>query len=441
MSTNSEALLKQAGNFISTGLNLPEGSVTIGIDNVNNGEFTSSGLSFKIKGVEILDITKVEKQILEILDKVPAVKEVLQTVPEENLITKIASKLNELTQSSPISEGILKWSGFNPDIAKKDNNLHDYAIEAESNSHGVLFYINIPHDSKDENPKTKTEEVEASIKKSLPSIKATLTDTTIKYITQNLQHEGKPEAEIAQEIEKARAGMEKLDISVNLASDTRISVTIRSPEQEAAIKNNDHSQGDDTLRASNPLHELSETVLERDKQNNPDASSQLKKAVSRAFLFGGDDKIFSIIAGRRDIANAIAKEAKKNPDKQDEFNEILNSSLFKKHDRNWFSDQTKEAGRAPATPVFIIHPDKPDTIELRINEISQEKLRPIIEAIANYQVPEQAAQQQLAATQAAAATQQPQVTQKEQPSVVTGAINEVLNFFGAGKQSLSPAAG
>ena len=102
MSTNSEALLKQAGNVISTGLGLPEGSVEIGTSGYSEGKNTN--IVFSIKGLDVLDQNNAEKQVLAFLDKFPAVKEVLQTVPDENLAVKELDKLRNLAESTGLNK-------------------------------------------------------------------------------------------------------------------------------------------------------------------------------------------------------------------------------------------------------------------------------------------------------------------------------------------------
>lgn len=258
-------------------------------------------------------------KVLAALDNIPAVRQILQTVSDENMARDVGNKLKIATE-------------------------------------GTEFYIKIPAD-KNTYPKEMIEKVDNNIKERLPEILASLTEGVIKYITKNLQHEGKSEQEIVEAVEKAKVDMVKLKTAVNIGNDNNLSVTIRSPEQEEAIKTRTGSSWEvpnnaDELKASNPLNELSSTLKEHEKQENPDASPQFNKALSRAFLYGGGEKameVFPLIAGRRDIYNAINKEAKKFPEKTQQFQEILASDLFKKH--GWGIEKD-EAGAAPAKPLF-----------------------------------------------------------------------------------------
>ena len=380
-----QAVLAQASNAVAAALELPvgEGYVTIGTGISPNNDLYSAEREHKdtnmvitIKGLGVdLDQKTAETNVLKALDQFPDLKKFLQLKFDEELVIAISKKLKNAAQGTDFDKYILAWSPFiNPEIIKDGNEyaIPNHAIDDMSmNAYGVTCSMRVPVD-KNTDPKELTEKVDANIKSRLPEIKATLTECTIKYITKNLQADGKSEAEIAQEVEKVKAEMEKLHISVNLDNQgTRVEISIRSTQQEEAFK---HKTGNswemrddaDKLKGSNPLSELSQMVSEDKKKTDPDASSQIEKALGRSFLYGGGEKameVFPLIAGKRDILNAIAREAKKFPEKAALFDEILASDLFKK--RGWGVEKG-DAAAAPAKPIFMKHYDKPDTLELWI---------------------------------------------------------------------------
>lgn len=439
MSTSSE-LLATAGNNISAQLGLPEGAVTIGtgdgasvVINENNSKTTNIAIGIKGIGAD-LDRAGAEKKILAALHQIPEVNKVLQTVYDPDLAKKLTAELQKLAESTTgLDPHILKWSGFAPKIAEQGayRGVDDHAIVSGSNDYGIETNIKVPVDGNtDGNDLAK--KIEATIKERLPAIKEELTTATVKYITQNLQHEGKSEADIAQAIEKTKADMAKLDFNIHLDNNI-INISISSPEQTEAVKKTSNkwltADNADALKASNPLSALSNIVLERDLKTNPDAAPQLNKALSRAILFGGGEKameVFPLIAGRRDIASLIAKEAKKFPEKEAEFKNILASDLFKKH----FGDiKEGEAGVVPSAPMFKKDHTKPDTIELWINDIAKDKIKGVIEAIAAHQPKaQQAAPPPIAETSIAA-------TAEQKPSSV---ITDVINYFSHGKAANDP---
>lgn len=438
MSTSSEALLNKASKVISAGLGLSEDSVTIGTGDKKevgfggNAEKDTTNIVLTINGLGS-DLNQIDAQnkILAVLDKIPDVKKVLQTIPDESLAVKAFNQLKNLAEGTNFNTKLLEWKGFDQKLIKEKQSIRDYAIDAVANAYGITFHISIATD-KNTDPKELTERTEENVKGRLPEIKALLADVTVKYITQNLQHEGKSEAEIATAVEKARTDMEKLNISLNLGRNGGIEVTIRSPEQTEAFKVSKDEwsspENADSLKASNPLHELSEVVLERDRKINPDASSQLKKAVSRAFLFGGGEKameVFTTVAGRSDIANAITKEATNFPEKEAEFKEVLSSDFFKKH--GWKTEHD-DAGAAPSQPLFKKNHEKPDSLELWIMDVNKDKVKPIIESIAAMHVAASPVQNSPAHAPARPTTEQPD-----------GVIEKVLAYF-TGKSEARGAA-
>lgn len=376
-----QAVLAQAGLAVSNALGLKAGDVVISSGVSPNNDIweaehqkKNTNLVITIKGIGIdLDQVTAEKKVLEALEQFPDIKKFVQLKSNETLASDVRDKLKIATQGTDFDKHILAWSPFaKPEILESDWAVTDHAIIPRADAYGVTFGINVPVDKNNPDPKELSEKVDKNIKERLPEIQEELTKCTIKYITKNLQADGKSEAEIAQAIEKVKADMEKLHISANLDNNgSNIEIAIRSPEQEDAFKN---KTGDswqvpdnaDILKASNPLNELTQTVTADESKTNPNAGSQFDKAIGRAFLYGGGEKameVFPLIAGKRDILNAIKKEATKFPEKAALFDDILASDLFKKHGYGVGKD---EAGAAPAKPIFMKHYDKPDTLELWI---------------------------------------------------------------------------
>lgn len=384
MSTESEQLLAQAGNNLATKLGLPEGAVFIGTGDKAEGGFPSiadnkdTHIVIKTRGLGAdLNQAEAEKKILEALHHSPAMRAVVETQSNAEQTAEVVAKLQHATQGTDFDQHILKSSIFNPEIAKKDYEIRDYAVQGAGNSPvGTELSIHIPADDK-VNPKEFAKKIETNIKSRLPEIQQSLAENTIKYVTKNLQHEGKSEAEIASKIAEVQTNMAKLEITTTVEGG-EFSIAIRSPEQKKIIADGLFAAFDKSaeLKATNPLNLLSETVTQHELDTNSGASSQLNKAISRAVLYAGGEKameVFPIIAGKKDVANAIKKEAKRFPEKEHAFHDILNSELFKTH--------SKEHPE-PAKPIFKKNPEHPDTLELWIN-IPKDKVKHTVEVLAH----------------------------------------------------------
>jgi hypothetical protein len=324
-----------------------------------------------------------KKQIREALGSLAPLTAIAQWKPEEKQVKELSDQLKAATSGTEFNTKLLEWPGFNPEIAKTGWGVSDYALSwVEENAYGVTFHLSIPT-TKNTDFKPLVEKVSADINNRLPEIKESLLQRVEKYTKQNLKAAGKNDAEVQQALTKVREDMGKVVISVN-AEGTNVKISLRSPEQAESFKTapNDYKKPDNAtaLKTGNPLNQLTSVVTE--KEPHP----QLQKALARSFLFTRDHKPtedFHLIAGRRDIKTAIAKELalvqKENPDREEAFKQILNSDVFKDHNL-WVSEPGKPDA-APPEPTIVKDADQHDTIKIQVS-LKEEQLKTAIRDLA-----------------------------------------------------------
>lgn len=374
-------------------------------------------LTIKDPNLDLMTKEEVRTAVLAGLNKLEPMKAVTLTVPDEKTATALHAKLKAATAGTSFDTRLLDWPGFNPEIAKKGWGVDDHAIaDVYEGAYGVEFDLRIPTDKKTDTKKVLGE-LKDNVTGRLPAIRAMLTDRTVKYVKHNLATAGKTSEEIAAAEEKTRADMARLEIHVNTQDEFGVRVTMRSPEQSAVVAANggkvDRYSGNpdnaDALRASNPLHQLTSSLTEAEREANPNASAQLPKAVARAFLFAGEKAAdeFALLAGRRDIQTAIAKELAKaitgHPEQAPLLQEILASNLFKNH-----SDWHQTEGSALSEPTIVRDATKPGETLVWINNVPEAQLKKAVLDLADVAPPTPSSilaahQQTLAATKQSAA--------------------------------------
>ena len=401
-----QMVLAQAGLAISNALGLKTGDVVITTGDITpktqvingqqihdgnrDGKFTN--LVININGLAYdLDPAKTEQLVSEALVKLPPITAVARVVSDDKMAVEIHDKLQALTEGTSFNQQLLKWAGFDPDVVSGDVPENDYAQSYfMTNAYGIEFGI-MAHPDKEHTPEELLHNViEPNFKERLPEIKELLIKRVEKFVSNGARSKGTSEEEITAGIAKIREEMDKLEITVN-KDERGVFFSIRSPEQAKAHAENKgadpHIEPDNTdaLIATNPLQfQLKETISEHKQETNPEAVSQLRKVIGRAFLYGGGEKamaIFPMIAGRRDIQSAIQKEAKKviaeHPQKAEAFKEIIDSPLFDK--QSPFND-IDDAGVAPPRLQFIKTPDDP-TLKVAI-KIDKSYVHKVFEELA-----------------------------------------------------------
>lgn len=334
---------------------------------------------------------------LKAMSEIEAMNAVAQTIPDEKLAPKLLNDIKTAIAGTKFNTKLLEWSGFNPDVVKNGWAVENHAITwVQANGYGIEFHLAVPVD-KNTDLKAQLEKVRDSIKADLPIIHKTLEDRTIKYVTENLTKDGKSKEDIEAKLAEIKTDFAKLEIDVNVdGNNNNIVVSIRDPDQaKAKAKGGTHAEPDnaDELRKHNSLHLLRDAVTEVEKEANPKASPQLHKTLGRAFLLSGEKAMerFPLIAGRKDIENAIAKELvhtiraaeKEAPEKvaalKAVLKEVQESNLLKEHG---YSVDPKNPDQAPPKPKFQKHFKEHDKMHIWI-EIPEEKIKPTIEALAN----------------------------------------------------------
>lgn len=400
MTPNTDPLLQKASATLAAKLG---GEVSIGVGNKQNDSFavpvdggspdeiTNLLITLKAPGVDANPKATQEK-ILNALAEVPAITAVAQTTPDEKLANTVWNQLKGIAEGTQFDKRLLNWTGFNADVEKKGEE-RDFSVKVprwEDTAFGVEFNISVPRgEGTAQGP--VVDKVAESIKSRLPAIKELLTKRVAKYTEQNMRKEGKSEDEIKLVLSKLPEAIQKLNIAVNADSgsgDNSITIALRSDQQVEAKKNapSDGSMPDnaDALRASNPLSALSHALTDDEKKANPEASPQLNKALGRAFLFGGDNAmdVFPLIAGRKDMKTAIAKELqgviKNNPEKAEAAKQILESDLFKAHDWDAAPNAT---GTAKPAPIFSKDATKENEMQVWLT-LPKDKVPETLQALA-----------------------------------------------------------
>ncbi len=252
-------------------------------------------------------------------------------------------------------------------------------------------------------------EIKQKIRPTTPNVKP------MKWsdIKKELEAKGPIEAAVVAKLDANIQASEKLvrkqmaELKFNIAShNNRLSVTIRSPEQEAAYKEaektdhmyRDPAEGADALRNSNPLTSLvvglsRESIPATD--TTPEISPQLHKALGRSFLFDKNKNPipdFALIAGRKDIQAAIATEMMKvlpeHPERKDQFAAMLNSNIFKQHEL-WHGSSIGQADTAKPYPFFEKVAGENDTVDISFSvrkdaDPAKNQLKHLIEGLAGH---------------------------------------------------------
>jgi len=409
MSTFAEQQLElaKAGLVISEKMGLPTGSVVLSTGYITGQDMKLNGpqiqnalhddkiinLVVSINGLNYdLDPAQTEQQIRDALSQLKPLTNIARIEKDDQMAVEIHDKLAKLTEGTSFNKKLLDWVGFDPEVVSGDWKPIDYSMYyLHTSASGIDLGI-MAHPNKEHTPEELLHNIiEPNFKERLPEIKKTLADRTIKYVTKGLRENGTPEPEIEAGIAKLREDIDALEITIN--RDSRgVVFSIRSPEQK---KYHEEHQGEDiriepdnndALIATNPLQfQLKSMVTEAEKAENPNASPQLHKALSRAFLYGGGEKameLFPMVAGRRDMVAALQKEAKKviaeHPEKAEAFKEIIDSPIFDK--QSPFAD-LEDAGVAPAKAKFYKTPDDP-TVKL-VMSVEKSKIHETISALAS----------------------------------------------------------
>ena len=385
----SETILK-AQSGLAAALDMDPGCVTIGTGDAppeieavtfcGGAERTNLLLMLHKTGSDI-DQPAMEKALLKQFADIAPLAAVARTKSDEELACEVGGMLKQAVCGTDFNAKLLEWPGFDPEVMKQTA-MADYAVsDVRPGAYGIEMDVHVPRQAaKDEDPKKLQERLAESIRARLPAIQAMLADRAEKYIKTNLLKEGKGEQEIADAANDARCKMEKLTISVNVTERNSVKITLRSPDQAEALAKAPaiYAEPDNgaELRATNPLHALSNQITKEEP------SPQLHKALSRSFLFAGENamEMFPAVAGTNDIKNAVAKELRRvetaNPEKKAAFAAILASPLFKNH---WAAPDSPDA--ALPLPVFRKDPKQADMMEVWI-PLAKDKVKCTVEALA-----------------------------------------------------------
>lgn len=407
--TRRNPIMERAAHNVATALGLPAEAVTLGTgaqgDAANDAVYIHHGhssdehpktnllITIEDPNFELMTGKEAQTAVLAALDKLEPIKKIALTVPDENTAVALHAKLKAVTEGTKFDSRLLNWPGFNPEIAKKGWGVGDHAIDRVSEgAYGVEFSLAIPRDKHADNKKL-LEDLKANVTARLPAIREMLTERALKYVNQNMLTAGKNAEEIAAAVTKTREDMAKLDIHINTDDEyfgNNVSISLRSPEQAAAVaalgnkvdRWGSKPENADALRASNPLHQLTSVLKDDELEKNPDASPQLHKAVGRAFLFAGEKAAdeFPLVAGRRDIRNAILKElvgvSKGHPERAALVAEIMESNLLKNH--QGFGEHKQNALELPSIGKNAA---KPGQLQVWIN-LPETMLKQTVHALA-----------------------------------------------------------
>jgi phosphopantetheinyl transferase (holo-ACP synthase) len=432
---------------------------------------------------------RLREELRTALAQVKPIADVAQMVPEVKLATKLATDLKEATKGTKFNQKLLEWPGFNPEMHKHGVTVNDYAIEdVRSKPYGIELNLRFPSENRGDQADTMQKFSEVT-KGRIEAIREILVERVVKYDRENLTKRGLNAEEISHVTEAAKAeGKNEEQIKEALAAkleanikaseaqvreqftklqfnvsthNSRITVSIRSPEQAAAYTEAEKSdrgfrdpENADALRNSNPLTSLT-VGLTRDStpatDTTPEISPQLHKALARSILFDKNKNPipdFEQIAGRKDIQIAIAKEMMRvlpeHPEREAQFRAMLSSNIFKQHEL-WHGSSIGQADTAKPYPRFEKVVGENDTVDLTLTvrrdaDPAKNQLKHLIEGLANHTTPSvapapvavaptPAAEQPKAETPAVAAAPAPVAVQQPQPQAPAEAPAAPANVY------------
>lgn len=251
---------------------------------------------------------------------------------------------------APVPAALKEWPGFN----EEDYQVDKHALGIQRGDWGVTANIRIPKASK-----VEPEKFSQDLQNRLPQIKEMLAERLSKYTAGDTQ---KNKAALL-----AQLNTMVFDVSVREQQwGNEIKLTIRSPQQDAALKapGGIEAVADKAgLRATNPLSAISDT------EKNP----QLQKALARSVLNAGnpDPSLIAGVLGREDmniyLHKVLGKFAEEKPAVKADVDKILNADALKSRGRFGQEDKPEPQSKGTYSIEKSTDPKHRGTVTVNLN--------------------------------------------------------------------------
>lgn len=355
--SETPATLALAASNVANALGLSKDAVHVGLGTRDRGEgATTDDLGEHVLAVTITDpkvganFGAMEKEVLEKLAKLGALKEVVQFESDAaNVVHRRDDMEKFRIAGAAIPENFKEWIGFNPDNAERWGSIPKHALQDinRQDTVGIGFNIRIPEG---DDAGKQGGAIKADLEARQGAILAVLQRRAEKYLTKGM-NEADATAKKAQIAEQFKSITMEITFSEphvgdDYTSPGQVTVMIQSKAQkESSVTFKDKvmsPEDKEALRNSNPLT-ASNSNKAASTEQYAITTADLGKALGRAVLFEGDNArtptaIFPKIAGKEDMKTAITKQLvafkAANAGMATQIDEFLNDEAFKGQDWN-----------------------------------------------------------------------------------------------------------